>query len=79
MLPLRVDLFYRERLWRPPAIGRRPSRSPSNGQSHFFLLTDRGVFDLPAGQVPDRGLIAGCPTRPREVEFALRAGERRQV
>src|ERR1041385_7977444 len=48
ILPLRIDLFYRERLW---------TNSPSpdtlevtcNDQSHFFLLKGRGSFDLPAG------------------------------
>src|SRR6185295_19074578 len=46
ILPLRIDLFYRERLW---------TNSPSpetlevtcNDQSHFFLLKGRGSFNLP--------------------------------
>src|SRR3954466_5239219 len=48
VLPLHVDLFYRERLW---------SNSPSpetlevtcNEQSHFILLKGRASFDLPPG------------------------------
>src|SRR4029453_2590936 len=45
LLPLHVDLFYRERLWR-----RVPSPATlevtANEQSHFFLLRGRARFVL---------------------------------
>ena len=77
MLPLRVDLFYRERLWRssdhPDVL-----EVTCNDQSHFFLLKGRASFDLPAGHYrveTYRGLFY----TPAEVEFDLRAGETRRV
>ena len=77
MLPLRVDLFYRERLW-------RASNDPDtlevthDGQSHFFLLKGRASFDLPAGHYrveAYRGLLY----TPAQAEFDLSAGETRRV
>jgi hypothetical protein len=77
MLPLRVDLFYRERLW-------MASDDPDtlevtcNDQSHFFLLKGRASFDLPAGKYrleAFRGLFYS----PGSVEFELRAGESRSI
>jgi hypothetical protein len=77
MLPLRVDLFYRERLW-------MASGDPDvlevtcNDQSHFFLLKGRASFDLPAGKYrleAFRGLFYS----PGSVEFELRAGESRSI
>ena len=77
MLPLRVDLFYRERLWRssdhPDVL-----EVTCNDQSHFFLLKGRASFDLPAGRYrveTYRGLFY----IPAEAEFDLRAGEPRRV
>src|SRR5215471_10698031 len=77
LLPLRVDLFYRERLWRssdhPDVL-----EVTCNDQSHFFLLKGRASFDLPAGHYrveTYRGLFY----TPVEVEFDLRAGETRHV
>ena len=49
MLPLRVDLFYRERLW----IGNPAAETlevTCNNQSHFVLLKGRASFDLPPGR-----------------------------
>jgi hypothetical protein len=49
LLPLHVDFFYRERLWR-----RLPSPATlevtANEQSHFFLLRGRARFVLPPGK-----------------------------
>jgi len=77
ILPLRIDLFYRERLW---------TNSPSpetlevtcNDQSHFFLLKGRASFDLPAGHYrveAYRGLFFA----PAAEHFDLRAGETKKV
>src|SRR5439155_1129309 len=56
LLPLRVDLFYRERLWRrppdPAGADRRPARTlevTNDGDSHFLLLDGEGRYELPAG------------------------------
>ena len=77
MLPLRVDLFYRERLW-------RSSDDPEvlevtcNDQSHFFLLKGRASFDLPAGHYRVEA-YRGLFYTPAEVEFDLSAGETRRI
>jgi hypothetical protein len=77
LLPLQVDLFYRERLWRS---GDAPQtlEVTCNGQSHFFLLHGRGSYDLPAAHYrveAYRGLFYA----PAVAEFDLRAGETRRV
>lgn len=77
LLPLRVDLFYRERLW-------RSSESPEtleitcNEQSHFILLNGRAQFDLPAGRYRVEA-YRGLFFKPAAEEFELRAGESRRV
>jgi len=77
MLPLRVDLFYRERIW-------RSSEDPGtlevtcNDQSHFFLLKGRASFDLPAGHYRVEA-YRGLFYTPAEAEFDLRAGESRRI
>src|ERR1051325_5069482 len=48
MLPLRVDMFYRERLWTNGRVP-RTLEVTCNDQSHFFLLEGQGTYDLPAG------------------------------
>jgi hypothetical protein len=77
MLPLRVDLFYRERLWRSSA---NPDvlEVTCNDQSHFFLLKGRASFDLPAGHYRVEA-YRGLFYTPAEVEFDLRAGDTRRV
>src|SRR5437867_10373453 len=49
LLPLSVDLFYRERLWKRTA---RPEtlEVTCGEQSHFVLLDGHGRFDLPPGR-----------------------------
>ena len=77
LLPLRVDLFYRERVW-------RSSDDPDtlevtcNDQSHFFLLKGHSTFDLPAGHYRIEG-YRGFFYRPAAAEFDLHAGETRRV
>ncbi len=77
LLPLRVDMFYRERLW-------YSSPDPDtlevtcNDESHFVLLKGRARFDLPAGKYrveAYRGLFFA----PVVEEFQLDAGQRRQI
>lgn len=77
MLPLRVDLFYRERLWRNQADP-DTLEVTCNDFSHFLLLKGRGLFDLPAGKYrveAYRGLLY----KPVSVEFELKAGQTERV
>src|SRR5712692_8535847 len=77
LLPLRVDLFYRERLW-------RSSQTPEtlevtcNEQSHFILLNGRASYELPAGKYRIEA-YRGLFFQPVSQDFELRAGEKRQV
>src|SRR5215467_13697572 len=77
LLPLHVDLFYRERLW-------TSSPSPdtlevtSNEQSHFILLKGRASFDLPQGHYRVEA-YRGLFYVPASQEFDLKAGETRAI
>src|SRR5258706_13356885 len=77
LLPLKVDLFYRERLWR-----RTPAPDTlevtCDEQSHFFLLKGRAGFDLPAGRYRGEA-YRGLFYRPAVEEFELRSGENRRI
>lgn len=73
ILPLRVDLFYRERLWRSSDDPETLEVS-CNDQSHFFLLKGRGSYDLPAGHYRIEA-YRGLFYTPVQVEFDLGAGE----
>jgi hypothetical protein len=77
LLPLKVDSFYRERLWR-----RVPSPETlevtCSEQSHFILLRGRGRFVLPPGRYRLEA-YRGFGHRPAEEEFTLGAGDRRKV
>ncbi len=77
MLPLRVDLFYRERLWR---AGESPEtlEVSCNDQSHFLLLRGKGSYELPAGQYRVEA-YRGLFYTPAVEEFELKAGETRRV
>ncbi|MCC6858420.1 MAG: CehA/McbA family metallohydrolase [Bryobacterales bacterium] len=77
LLPLRVDLFYRERLWRQTPRP-RTLEITANDESHFALLNGRGEFDLPAGRYRVEA-YRGTLYRPATQEFELRAGEKRTV
>ncbi len=76
-LPLRVDTFYRERVW-------RSSSDPGtlevtcNDQSHFILLKGRATFDLPAGQYRVEA-YRGSFFVPVVQEFELKAGAQHRV
>lgn len=77
MLPLRVDLFYRERVWR-----RSPDPSTlevtCNDISHFFLLKGKEGFELPAGKYR-MDAYRGMFYAPVSVEFELKAGQTTSV
>lgn len=77
MLPLRVDLFYRERLWRSgePVDTLEVS---CNDQSHFLLLRGRGSYELPAGRYRVEA-YRGLFYHPAVEEFELKACETRRV
>ncbi len=76
-LPLRVDLFYRERLW-------KRAQTPSvlevtcNDISHFLLLNGRAGFDLPAGRYRIEA-YRGLFYKPFREEFELKAGQTSRV
>lgn len=76
LLPLHVDLFYRERLWRrvsSPAT----LEVTANEQSHFFLLRGRARFVLPPGKYRVEA-YRGFLHKPAFQEFTLAPrGERR--
>lgn len=77
MLPLRVDLFYRERLWRNSADP-ETLEVTYNDQSHFLLLKGRAAFDLPAGRYRVEA-YRGLFFVPAVAEFELKAGESRRI
>jgi hypothetical protein len=77
ILPLRVDLFYRERLWQSGEAVETLEVS-CNEQSHFLLLAGKGSYELPAGQYRVEA-YHGLFYRPAVEEFELEAGRTRRV
>ncbi len=77
MLPLRTDLFYRERLWTRSADP-QVLEVTANDQSHFFLLKGKGEFFLPAGNYAIEA-YRGLFYKPVRVEFRLEAGKPQRV
>lgn len=77
VIPLNVDLFYRDTLWRRNA---RPAtlEAIASGQSHFFLLQGKGSFELPPGDYRIEA-YRGLFHTPASQEFQLKAGEDRKV
>jgi hypothetical protein len=76
-LPLLVDLFYRDRLWRN-SLDPETLEVTCNDQSHFLLLKGRGSFDLPAGRYRVEA-YRGLFFVPAVAEFELKPGESRRV
>src|SRR5439155_26337306 len=77
MLPLRVDLLYRERLWirsADPAT----LEVTANDQSHFLLLKGRGEYDLPQGKYRVEA-YRGLFYEPVSIEFELKAGDSKHI
>lgn len=77
MLPLRVDLFYRERPWRASA-NPETLEVTCVDQSHFLLLKGFGKYDLPAGKYRVEA-YRGLFYKPSSTEFELKAGETTRV
>jgi hypothetical protein len=77
LLPLKLDLFYRERLWTSGAAA-DTLEVTCNEQSHFILLNGRASFDLPAGHYRVEA-YRGLFYVPASQEFDLRAGETRSL
>ncbi len=77
MLPLRVDLFYRERLWRN-APDPATLEVTCADTSHFLLLKGKGSYDLPAGKYRVEA-YRGLFYKPYSAEFELKAGETLRV
>src|ERR1041385_4071008 len=77
MLPLKVDLFYRERLW-TAAPSPDTLEVTCNDQSHFLLLKGGATFDLPAGHYRVEA-YRGLFYIPVSQEFDVKAGETRRV
>jgi hypothetical protein len=77
LLPLRVDSFYRERIWRSGAKA-ETLEVTCRDYSHFFLLGGRASFNLPAGSYRVEA-YRGLFYKPVTAEFELRAGESREV
>ena len=78
MLPLRPDLFYRERLWRQTDRP-RTLEVTAKDVSHFILLGGEASFDLPAADDYRLEIYRGFAHEPQTVEFALSAEERREI
>lgn len=77
LLPLRVDSFYRERIWHAGTAA-ETLEVTCRDFSHFILLNGRGSYRLPAGRYrleAYRGLFYV----PATAEFELKAGESRRV
>ncbi len=74
MLPLRPDLFYRERVWRR---GTQPDvlEVTARDRSHFVLLSGRASFELPASDDYRIEAYHGTFFRPAVTDFALEFGE----
>jgi hypothetical protein len=73
ILPLKVDLYYRDTLWRRTPVP-DTLEVVHNDQSHFFLLTGQATFTLPPGDYKLEA-FRGLFFTPVTATFALKAGE----
>jgi hypothetical protein len=78
ILPLRVDSFYRERLWKRGSGRPRTLEITEDGVSHFVLLDGRGEYELPAGNYRLEA-YRGFDLVPAELQFSLAPGEQRRI
>lgn len=74
MLPLRPDLFYRERVWRRSAD---PNilEVTAGDRSHFILLSGEASFELPASDDYRIAAYHGTFFRPAVTAFSLEFGK----
>lgn len=73
ILPLKIDLFYRDTMWRRSATP-QTLEVTNNEQSHFFLLNGKGTFELPPGEYSVEA-YRGLFFTPVRASFTLRPGE----
>ena len=78
MLPLRPDLFYRERIWRR-TDNSRVLEVTARDSSHFVLLEGTASFSLPASDGYRIEAYHGIFFRPAEESFSLRFGEDSEI
>ena len=71
-LPLRPDLFYRERLWRRGSAP-KTLEVTARDQSHFILLEGEGEYFLPAAEGYRIEAYRGFSFKPAVSEFSLEA------
>ncbi len=78
LLPLRPDLFYRERVWRRTAV---PDvlEVTARDRSHFILLDGSASFELPASDDYRIEAYRGTLFRPASAKFALEHGTAEDV
>jgi hypothetical protein len=77
LLPLRVDVFYRDRLWtRGTAV--RTLEVRHREESHFLLLDGEASYTLPAGSYRLEA-YRGTFYEPARQSFELRAGQTTEV
>lgn len=77
-LPLRPDLFYRERVWRR-AGDSNVLEVTARDRSHFILLRGRAVFELPASDDYQIEAYHGTFFRPAMESFSLEHGKHRNL
>lgn len=77
LIAFRVDLFYRETLWRrvpqPKTL-----EVTARDESHFILLDGQAIFDLPAGKYRLEAYRGTFYAQALQ-EFELRASEKRNI
>lgn len=78
MLPLRVDLFYRERVWNKTAQPKTLEVTAGDA-SHFILLDGTASFDLPAAAEYRIEAYHGTLFRPAVQTFSLEANSRKTI
>ncbi len=83
MLPLRIDSFYRERVWRQDGDS-KVLEVTARDSSHFILLEGRASFHLPRSRTDQDEkyrleVYRGMFFEPAEIEFTLEAEESKTV
>lgn len=73
IMPLKVDLFYRDTMWKRTP-NPRTLEVTAHDQSHFYLLTGQATFDLPPGDYRVEA-YRGLFYTPAKSSFTLKPGE----
>ncbi len=77
-LPLRVDTFYRERIWRQDRET-KTLEVTLHDQSHYILTRGEAEFDLPGGHPYRLEAYHGFFYKPAVVDFTVAADEERTI